>query len=339
MTFGEPTYNTALRLAEMLRYVEKNCPQGISVAQLAEQLACNPRTVKRYVQHLEARLLENGEPVLKLVRRRGVPYVVAKDQVNSGDIYRYAAVYCALRHVLAVDANVVGKFAVDTLGGIKPPLEALEERIQKAFHYVPFGPKVATDQCEPGRSASRADVLDAVVTATIFKRPITFQYQRSGSLATREHTLHPYTLVMYRDGFYVLGKTSRSHITLFALERFHAIQIDKNSTFKIPRSYDPERYFEGNLGLWKSRAAPEDIYLAFSNQVVNTVKERAWPGFVGWQRHKDGREILHLKLAPNPELESWLMSWGKHVEVIAPTRLRDQVAHALRDAAKLYQND
>ena len=37
-----------------------------------------------------------------------------------------------------------------------------------------------------------------------------------------------------------------------------------------------------------------------------------------------------------PDLESWILGWGDHAEVIEPARLRDRISETIRSMAAKY---
>jgi predicted DNA-binding transcriptional regulator YafY len=46
---------------------------------------------------------------------------------------------------------------------------------------------------------------------------------------------------------------------------------------------------------------------------------------------------MRVRIAP--DLESWILSWGEHAQVLAPTSLKNSIAARLREAASRYFPD
>ena len=61
--------------------------------------------------------------------------------------------------------------------------------------------------------------------------------------------------------------------------------------FDVPTNYNPADCI-GDLGLWRPDRPRERLEVVFARSAARYVRERAWPGFVGWHAEPDGRERL-----------------------------------------------
>ena len=169
---------------------------------------------------------------------------------------------------------------------------------------------------------------------------MTLTYESLSRGTAKQLSLAPYTLVMYRDAFYLqarLASKPDGDLRLYSLDRMKAVTFDRSETFSIPDDYDPSARFGDKLGVWTNpNAKVERIEIAFDATVVRVIQERQWAGFVELLEMDDGRWKLALELPVTPEVRVWVLTWGQHAEVLAPASLRQEVAMELAAASARY---
>lgn len=330
-----------LRMLQLLARLANSHGGALPRAQLAEELEVDERTLRRDVQQLAqlVELLPEGLPfTLPAIRTEAsaedgrAMLVLDRPRPTVSEIYQYAAVYSAVSHLRVLDPAVLGPSAD---GGLQQLAAARDRetvrRVQRAFYYRPFGPK---DYDE-----AALDVLEDVVQGLWYQRPITVSYRALNATRTRKHKLEPYTLVLHRDGFYVLGQLcnrQRPTTTLLALSRIEEVTLHKDLTFEVPADFDPERELSQAFGVWRSEDEAVPIQLAFESDTARAAAERRWPGSGGWSQLADGRRVLHLKLPVTPELIVWILSWRESVEVLEPQSLRQEVVASIQRMLARY---
>ena len=333
---SEPNYPAAMQMFTLLRLLERRSTRAMTVNDLAAELAVHRRTVVRYVKVLAACIdNEDGRPILRRELRHGEAWAVLNEHERplSKTIFQFAATYAASRHLAAqpVLSESVADVLEELRGGLRADQMDYAERIEKAFHYVAFGPK--DYRC-------REDVLEAVVQSLVRRRPLEIRYRSRGAKRAERRRIEPWTLVMYRDGLYVWSRVLRagdkSDMRLYAIDRIEDAVVDRGASFSVPATYDPEETFGENLGLWQTGEAAETVVLAFSPEVADLARERTWPGLRDWTEPEDGRPVLTLDVPVTPEVVSWVLNWGPGIEVLAPESLRAAVAGQLAAALARY---
>lgn len=307
--------------------------------QLAEALEIHERTLRRDIEELNA-LATSPLPGLPFVlptvvttpseeERRA--YVSLERRFTSqANLYLYAAVYTAISHVTALDAIILGPSGERALDMLKEHIPAdFLRKVERLFHYQPFVPKRYTGDV--------ADQLEDLLTAVTSGRPIRGLYQSLKAQEPVEKIIEPYSLVMHRDAFYVLGwERTSQRTTVFSVDRFKPLEILRHETVNLPDGFRPAEFFRDCLGVWKSSDPPQHIVLAFSADGERVAVEREVPGFVKWQDLDDGRSAMHIEIPVTPDLVSWIVSWRAEVEVLEPLSLREQVSELIQSMAALY---
>ena len=330
-----PSYRDAIQVVSMLRMLDRRATKAMLLAELADALETTPKTVTRYVDKVGAAVTtDDGAPLVSRERRDGRAWVrlARESSPLAAGIYQYAAVAAASRWLTSGKGSVLGDCAEDALRRFENELgarpAAVVARVSTAFHYVAFGPK---------DYRVNEDVLDALVQATLHARPVAVRRRSRRDGTVRAERLEPFTIVMYRDGLYLLAREEGlERLRLYAVERFEWAEPDRTASFRVPPDFDAARHFAGRLGLWEPEGRPVRVEVAFAPGAAEVVRHRDWPGFRAWRKARDGRHVLVLELGLSKEVATWIVSWGPLAEVLRPKSLRDEVAGQLRAALARY---
>lgn len=202
-----------------------------TVAELAERLEVNERTVRRYVDHL----LDLGIPV-RSVRGRYGGYRLAP-------AYRMPPLMLDEEEALAV---VLGLVASRRAGLVSTSAAAAESAVAKVRRVLPE--KLArrlealvevADFTAPARSAitAEAGVLLTVAEAARDRRPVELTYVAShGGRSVRE--VHPYGIVAHSGRWYLTGWDAVStQVRTFRIDRISDLRL-RDGTYDVPLGFD-----------------------------------------------------------------------------------------------------
>lgn len=339
MSNTPPNYRDGIAMVRLLQMLERTRRCALPLDEIAERLEVHRRTVQRYVKVLsESCSTVDGEPIVSIEGRGASAAAVLASQrePTSARLFQYAAVFAATRTLVTGEGSLLGDAAehlVSTLEkGFEPRLLPLVRRAQESFVYIPFGPK----DYRPVE-----DVLDAVVQGSVYRKLLDLRYCTRAGWEYRCR-FEPWTVVLYRDALFVHGLQhgvgAAGGARLLAIDRIQEAELVRGERFEIPEEYDPEAWFEGQLGLWQDDGAPERVRVAFTETAARSARERLWPGQVGWTEAADGRSILELRVPVTPEVLTWALTWGADAEVLGPPGLRSGVREVLERAAARYDN-
>ena len=326
MTSNPPSYQDGLRMMRIVCELQRSTNGEMRVNQLAERLGVSRRTVVRYTSAMHAdnlpdadmpsvvRTTHDGEVWVRLDRREKPP---------ETHQYQYLLAQVGLQVLSSGGASLYSETVGQHIASMRTKLgrrrNEIVGRVANAFLYRPFGAK---------RYDRASDKLGDLLLAVLGCHPIDIDYRdrRRNALS---RSLEPFTLVLYRDGLYVLGllrdDEGNERWRLFALDRVESLDVRKKETFKVPDGFDPATLFENTLGLWPANQDPVDLHLAFSPHVVIDVKERTWPGGSWEGEREDGWSVMRMRVTITPEVIAWIRSWGGDVEVIGSAQVRRAV--------------
>jgi predicted DNA-binding transcriptional regulator YafY len=204
-----------------------------TLAQLAERLDVDERTVRRYVDHL----LDLDVPV-RSVRGRYGGY-----RLSPG--YRMPPLMLTDEEALAV---LLGLVAGRRAGLITTSVAAAESAAAKVRRVLPEGLGRRLDALletagftAPARSTpptAEAEVLLTVAEAARERRPLQLAY-RAGHGGASERVVHPYGVVAHSGRWYLTGFDSASgELRTFRVDRVTRVAMGSGS-FDLPAGFDP----------------------------------------------------------------------------------------------------
>lgn len=165
---------------------------------------------------------------------------------------------------------------------------------------------------------------------------VEFDYVKPGSQSVEARRGRPYHLSNRENFWYLVARDmKRNDLRHFAVARMHNVTVTARK-FERPADFDPERHFAKSFGAFVGRG-DHRVVVRFSPQVADRVKERLWHRSQVEKERPDGSLELTLRVDNLEEVERWVLGWGAHVEVIAPTELADRVRETAEQVRKLYR--
>ena len=336
MTRGhrQPTYPAAINFAKIV-YGLFLTPIGISFAHLQKRFDLSERTVMRYADELAKNLKDDvGRPIVEISgtgeNRR--LRLVGAGMRSEGTAYQAASLYFAFRTLEFLSKTVIGEgiehFWDEALKTLKTPAQLRLRDIERKFHVVPYAPK---------DYAPHEDKIDRIMRALLMQWRLKLIYRRVGGGAPRDHRFAPYTLVEYRGGLYLLGRSDRGKDVIYlAVERIESAEFDCDDKgdpihFALPRGYKPEKYTDGAFGLIDGPITEVEL-LVRSDDSLPYLSSRAIHPTQRFVKRGDGRTVLKMRVRGTTELRNWIMSFGPWLEVLKPAELRAEIAQLHREA-------
>lgn len=172
------------------------------------------------------------------------------------------------------------------------------------------------------------DVFDAIINKTVLR----IQYKTFKD-EMYDWTIHPYYVKVYNNRWFLFGlNEDKGSIYNVALDRIESIE-QVNKSF-ISTEINFETYYDDVVGVTVSDKEKMCIQLKFS--------EHRFPYVLTKALHRSQRivdfdnRIVEINVIPNNELEALILSFGKDVEVLSPSRYRKQILSVIRESYKMY---
>ncbi|MGV9013526.1 MAG: helix-turn-helix transcriptional regulator [Flavobacteriales bacterium] len=151
-----------------------------------------------------------------------------------------------------------------------------------------------------------------------------------------QRRIHPYYLKQYNNRWFLFGwEEERAQETTLALDRIHAIEQISGEYRQNTEDYS--EYFADIVGVSIPEGEVETIELAIAAERWPYIKTKPLHETQSPGTPKDGNVHVRLKVKPNYELETLLLSYGEDVWVVKPDTLRKTLQARAKAMAANYE--
>ncbi len=233
-----PSYPATLRMARIAFELPFH-PFGWSLESIRRELRISERTLKRYLAAGQDSLVDRlGRPYFQVVTD-GKPKLrlPASRKPLESTAYQLVSLYFTLTILKFLDGTVLEEGIEDLWEKFSKSVPAYERAdlgtLDRTFYAIPYAPK-------DYRGLNH--LLNPIVQGLLREYRLQIEYA-SGLV----HEVEPYTLVAYRGGLYLIGKTHvNDRIITLAVERMRKVDLlaadgGGFQKFAYPATFRPER--------------------------------------------------------------------------------------------------
>ena len=302
---------------------------GKSVADLANDVDCHPRTVYRDLEALEVA----GFPVYT-EKSGGKNFWYILDAARQHipvpfSLPELIALYFS-RNLLQVVKDTVYDEALKSLfqkvkTTLAPRYGAYLEQIEESLAVAP----------RPARTTPAPDPLfNTISDAIVSRHKLDIDYFTMSSGRHSRRRVAPYKLLFSEETFYLIGFCDeRMGVRTFALDRIQSCEVSEAS-FDPPDNSELTEMIAGSFGVFQGEIELVRIY--FSAAVAGYVEEKIWHHSQSTERQPDGSLIFTAEVAGLEEIKLWVLRWGAEAEVLQPAALRQAMAEEARRMCARY---
>jgi len=311
-----PRGDQLIRQWRLLQTLESR--PGRNVEELAGEVRCSPRTIWRDLKVLQ----EAGFPLYDAPDGKRSRWQFVEGYRSSLPVPFTLTELLALhwsRDLLAPIPGTPLRDALDnSLGKIRSLLPA------KALAYLEaMGRVVSVRSPRMKLVFGGQDWLTPLHQALQRREQVEIDYYSMSRDELTTRRVDPYHVTHFDGGFYLLGHCHLRHdLRTFAVERIREIR-PTGLNFVRPRNFDPEAYFRDSWGIVKGDRLT--VHLRFSRGQAKYIAERVWHPSQEIRWLRDGGLDLTLRVADTLELKRWVLGFGREVQVLEPTALRDAI--------------
>jgi predicted DNA-binding transcriptional regulator YafY len=222
--------------------------------------------------------------------------------------------------------------------GIKEDIDALTDRFAHALKTSDYAhwknlERKFFDMNELAYDYSdKLDVVNDVITALLHEETLTLT-RKGGANAT----IDPYTLILYKKGLYVLGRShERNELRSYGLDKIDDAERHPGARFDYPAEFAPAKHTRGPWGM--IRGPKEHVVVRFDAKVAPFVTRRK-PHFTCRFEKVSDDGAIEMTVDPEgtEEMVSWILGFGQSAVVLESKELRARVVRELKGALARYE--
>lgn len=298
-------------ILKMLFILKKN--KKVKIKDLEEELNVNEKQIRRYKKELEE-------------------YFIIESTTGPDGGYELKQSYFPFTTILTKEEIVKLKIAIEAieyenskeLQGIVDKLNFNLFNKQEEMLFTEELISYSKPKGEIENTDKYKDIYDAIINQKILI--ITY----SGNNGESDRRIEPYKYIKYKGEYYIIARClNKQDIRYFKLPRIKEYII---TSYTFEKTIDIDEYIsherENSLGIFGGEVI--NIQLKIRRPMANTIKERIW--VENQVIHDEGEYIIfEAPMKKGPEMTSWILSMGEHIEIIKPLELKEEIKEKLKN--------
>lgn len=163
-----------------------------------------------------------------------------------------------------------------------------------------------------------------------------FEYRPLQKTTWMTRRINPLHAVCQKGNWYVMGVChDKKDIRVFNFSRMQNVTESKEE-FDIPEDFNPDKYFDKEIGIWLSATKKYTVELLISAEIGTFALERSWNKNQKIEQREDGSVWVSFETTQLPEVKRWVLGQGKTVKVLGPDELIAQVKEEVAVVLGMY---
>jgi predicted DNA-binding transcriptional regulator YafY len=321
------------RILQLLNLFSNN-PVGYTVAELQDRLRATRRTLYRDIEALAAAgIFLDKSPLASREVRYKLPqeYRFIKTSFDENELF---SLFFAKNLLKPLEGTAFAK-------GMQSALDKIYKLLPSDVQNYCFFTESFFLFKQPFTKSYREyeDNIKRLKEAILQDRKCEIDYRKETQ--TDLHTIHPY-FVTYVDGllYVVAYSEQRRDRRTFRLDRIARLKV-LHEKFQRPEdfrseNFNPEQLLGRSFKIYTDENAAS-VEIEFSREIASYVRDRVWHATQRYRDGKGGKLVLSMEMPINPELVSWILSFGPQARVLRPAELVRQISDLVSTAGALYR--
>ncbi len=170
------------------------------------------------------------------------------------------------------------------------------------------------------------------------KKCIEMGYRSLGSEEEQHRTVSPFTIVRYRDNWYLDAFChQRGGLRTFAMSRITTVLPSKEKFHPVDRKI-LRNHFSQAFGIFTGPAL-KTARIRFTGIAAVEIQHETWHPKQHCENLPDNSCILTIPYGNDTELVMDILKWGKDAEVLEPEDLRKRVREVIGEMRRKYEEE
>lgn len=180
--------------------------------------------------------------------------------------------------------------------------------------------------------------LEDIIRAMKSGQCIQLRYQGYTKTSSHDIAVAPYAVKVFKQRWYLLAKPiEQDQLRIYALDRIQEL-APLITKFQICQGFDAQAFFRNNYGvILDERTEAERIELRITALQACYLKSLPLHHSQRLLREDSEYSVFELYLSPTHDFVQTLLSYGGHLEVLAPESLRGLMKREVSNMMNLYQ--
>jgi predicted DNA-binding transcriptional regulator YafY len=316
-----------LRTIKLLSLIERH-PNGLRVADMAQQLDAAPRAIYRDLEVLQ-----------------NLPVPIYSDKNGKESYWKIDADYRTKLTVPFTLSELLSLYlaqdSIRSLDGtvLSDSLQSLFEKVWAVLPKPLFRQMVDLRKTFLSGIPAQKNYGDyrefiKIIQEAIEGRKVLQLLYHPRDQSPAERRVNPYAVHLHNSSLYVIGHCHlRKDIRTFVVDRMQKIKLTEDS-FTMPPDFSLESYLRHSFGMFTEELVR--VKVRFHKSLTRYLLERRWHPSQKNKKLKDGSLELAFEVAGTKEIKTWIMGFGSLAKVLEPASLAKEIKDDLRKSLNSY---
>jgi len=308
--------------------------ESYSLTELSRMLDCSKQTVLRLLDDITMAYGVTVEEFMKgnrkYVRIRRPERVPPPTSITEMELQ-------VLQMCRDFTAHLLGKplFEEATRALLKSRALLPGEKKASSRHFATFRPGCIDYTPHFGMMRTLIEAMEQKRVCRLIYQPIREDRPKTYYIKPLKIFSHHDTVYLHAQRAREPGKAYREpeYDPLLAVHRMKKVELTERR-FEFPANYDFEKTFNLNFGIIKEKSFEAEV--EFSGWAARHVSERIWSPDQKMRKMGKGRLLLSFSASSEPELISWVLSFGDEARLLKPERLAEKTAATIESMRESY---
>jgi len=304
---------------------------GCTVKELAEEAAVSEKTVRRDLITFQ----QAGFPLQETVCPRGLKrwkLDITAEPALTFTFDEAVALYLGRRLMEPLAGTLFWEAAQRAFRKVRAMLggERLKyvDRFATMFHQTSLG---------AGDYSNHGEIIDELMQGIEDRKTVFITYQSLQATEAVTYDVYPLGLVYHRGSLYLVGWAPEHegirHWKVNPIENAEVTEFP----FQRPEGFDLRDHLAKSFGVYQGDGEGEvHVKVRFAPAVTRYVSESQWHPSQRLSAKKDGSLVAEFDLGATDEIKTWILSFGRHAEVLEPEGLRGEIVEELEELLSAY---
>jgi predicted DNA-binding transcriptional regulator YafY len=320
---------------------------GATLKDLAQEMGVSEKTIKRDLDTFQS----VGFPVREVVEERGrKKWHIELDKNTPGMTFacdEAIALYLGRRFLEPLAGTIFWEAAQRAFKKIRATLgDSTLKYIEK------FAPLFHKTMVGVSDYSQKAELIDQLMLGIEDHRAVFITYQSLQATEPVTYDIYPYGLAYHRGSLYLIGrkvegrkakekgrgkglKTSEKDcISHWKVDRITEAEVTR-VPFQPPEDFDLAKHLSTSFGIFHG-GGEVTVKVRFSPTVARYVQEAAWHPSQKLTPQRDGGLLAEFQLDGTEEIKRWILSFGRHAEVVKPEALSKEILVEAMEMSRNY---
>ncbi|MCX5849656.1 MAG: WYL domain-containing protein [Deltaproteobacteria bacterium] len=305
-----------------------------SLTELSQMLDCSKQTVLRLINNIR---MSYGINIEETKQGNKSFYRIRKPVASLKNIPLTEAELHSLQMCKAFTQHLIGKklYEEATQAIFKSRAALADGQHIGECHFTAFRP--GTIDYTP-----QHQIIHTLIEAMEKQKVCKLVYQAIGAPRPKTFYIKPLKLFSYHDAIYLHAQKAKEPGKPYRTPKFDPLlavhrmkSVDMTDVSFQPDKFDFEKTFNQHFGVIKDEVF--EVEVAFTGWSATYVAERIWSPDQEIIKKGKNKIILKFTASSEPELISWLLSFGEEAILIKPNWLVKELKGKIVKLAKCYK--